>query len=178
MPAGRVQWTKGSRLERTVRSRVCRKRPTGAVLILSARQGRRIVSRLPPTLLCRLRILKYGPGGFFRPHYDGSFVRGPEFGAREFERSLLTFFLFLNDEYEGGRTTLLSPVNKNDRLEIEPQPGKLLVTQHDVLHEGARVLSGEKWALRTGELASACAFTCVSRHSCRGWRVRPRAHGP
>ena len=40
---------------------------------------------------CRLRILRYDPGDFFKPHYDGSYRRDNG------ERSYITIQLYLNE---------------------------------------------------------------------------------
>jgi len=76
-------------------------------------------------------------------------VRPGLFGENNGARSYLTFLMFLNDDYDGGRTTLINPRDHSDRLEIEPTPGSVLVTQHDVFHAGAPVDAGEKWVMRT-----------------------------
>ena len=44
-------------------------------------------------------------------------------GENNGARSYLTFLMFLNDNYDGGRTTLINPRDHSDRLEIEPTPG-------------------------------------------------------
>ena len=51
----------------------------------------------------RLRFLRYDIGEYFAQHSDGSYIRTqdhPCFG----ERSLLTFQLYLNEDFEGGTT--------------------------------------------------------------------------
>ena len=45
----------------------------------------------------RFRCYRYKPGQKFAAHYDGAFERD------ETERSLLTFMVYLNDDFEGGR---------------------------------------------------------------------------
>lgn len=54
---------------------------------------------------CRLRFLKYDQHEYFKPHYDGTYVR--RYGSRMGETSQLTLLLYLNEEYEGGCTTFL-----------------------------------------------------------------------
>ena len=50
----------------------------------------------------RLRFLKYSPGEYFKPHYDGSYRR-PD-GK---EISFVTIQLYLNEGFEGGNTTFI-----------------------------------------------------------------------
>jgi prolyl 4-hydroxylase len=86
----------------------------------------------------RLRCYRYAPGQRFAPHYDGSFYRCPG------ERSLLTLLVYLNEGFSGGETGLLDV----DRV-ITPKTGMALLFQHAILHEGARVRAGVKYAARS-----------------------------
>lgn len=86
----------------------------------------------------RLRCYRYTEGQRFAPHYDGAFVRNKS------ERSLLTFMIYLNEGFGGGRTSFLDL----ERV-VEPKTGRALLFQHFLLHEGAPVTSGVKYALRT-----------------------------
>lgn len=86
----------------------------------------------------RLRCYKYEPGQWFKPHYDGSFVRSRD------ERSLYTFMVYLNGGFEGGATALLEL-----GVDIEPKPGRALLFQHHMLHEGCEVKRGVKYAVRS-----------------------------
>ena len=98
----------------------------------------------------RLRFLRYDKGGYFKPHFDGSYVR-PD-GS---EKSYITFFLYLNGGYEGGQSTFVHPrcrfidARDTDKMPIEPVAGKLLVFQHNIFHEGSLLEGGRKYALRT-----------------------------
>src|SRR5690606_13293824 len=76
----------------------------------------------------RLRCYRYDPGQRFAPHYDGAHVRSPD------EFSLLTFMVYLNDEFEGGETYFLDLEQA-----VVPRPGLGLLFQHRVLHEGCPV---------------------------------------
>ena len=91
----------------------------------------------------RLRFLRYQKGGYFRPHCDGSYTR-PD----GHEQSFVTFFLFLNDSCTGGSSTFVSLVN-SDNFPCEPVPGRLIIFQHDIFHEGSFVEGGLKYALRS-----------------------------
>lgn len=88
----------------------------------------------------RFRVYRYRVGQRFKAHYDGSFHRDPEGN----ERSLLTFLLYLNDDFTGGATRFLDL-----SLDIQPQKGAALLFQHPLLHEGCEVLSGCKYVLRS-----------------------------
>lgn len=120
----------------------------------------------------RLRFLRYGPGEYFAPHQDGSYVR--DAGPRRGERSFLTLMIYLNEPAEGGETKFLNPAqyaeseqlasrqqNKGRRggtgrgkgevaySECRPRRGLALLFDHELLHEGAPVLDGIKYVLRT-----------------------------
>ncbi len=106
----------------------------------------RVLPHVPETLLHmkvvgtneRLRCYRYTPGQRFAPHYDGAFVRD------EHERSLLTFMVYLNEDFEGGETNMLELGQS-----IKPQTGMGLLFQHAILHEGAEVTRGTKYAVRS-----------------------------
>jgi hypothetical protein len=84
----------------------------------------------------RLRFYRYDVGQQFDWHYDGYFER--ENG----ERSLLTFMIYLNDNFQGGETTL-------EKFHVTPQQGKALFFIHQILHKGQSVIAGRKYVLRT-----------------------------
>ncbi len=84
----------------------------------------------------RLRFYRYGPGQYFKWHKDGSFSRALD------EESMLTFMIFLNEGFEGGATEF-----KTDT--VTPKTGMALVFPHRLSHQGAELLSGAKYVLRT-----------------------------
>jgi hypothetical protein len=90
----------------------------------------------------RFRYYRYDPGQKFDLHTDGYFERDNG------ERSQLTFMIYLNDGFEGGCTNFYQ---RRDRIElsVEPEAGMLLVFMHRVLHEGAPVLEGRKYVMRS-----------------------------
>ena len=47
------------------------------------------------------RLMRYKPGGHFAPHFDGHFVETATF------RSMKTFLLYLNDDFDGGSTNII-----------------------------------------------------------------------
>jgi prolyl 4-hydroxylase len=114
--------------------------------LLAGMLFQRIARHCPPRLkgmeICganeRLRCYKYEPGQRFAPHYDGAFFRS------EYEQSLLTYLVYLNDDFEGGETDMISLGEV-----IQPRPGRALLFQHALLHEGRTVQSGVKYAVRS-----------------------------
>lgn len=106
----------------------------------------RILRHCPPRMrgmeICganeRLRCYKYEPGQYFAPHYDGAFTRS------ENERSMLTYLVYLNDDFEGGETDLISLGEV-----VQPKAGRALLFQHAILHEGRAVRRGVKYAARS-----------------------------
>ena len=91
----------------------------------------------------RFRYYRYDPGQQFAPHYDGAFVRGPD------EESKLTFMVYLNEGFAGGETNFYDGWSAAPRLSVRPECGKALVFVHRQLHEGAAVVRGRKYVLRT-----------------------------
>ena len=86
----------------------------------------------------RFRFYRYQPGQRFALHQDGTFARSPD------ERSLLTFLIYLNQDFTGGETAF-----PEQGQCIRPQTGMALLFQHLLLHEGCPVRSGVKYALRS-----------------------------
>ena len=88
---------------------------------------------------------------------DGPWV--PE----EDRSSIFTVVIYLNDDYEGGKTNFYKEplesklhgkrgnfVDEKDLLAtINPKKGKALIFTHDSYHEGAKVLKGTKYIIRT-----------------------------
>ncbi len=100
---------------------------------------------LPSTL----RFYRYGPGQRFKMHKDGPWH----------ERGLIsqwTLLVYLNQDFEGGATVFKT-------FNVTPQTGAALCFRHDTWHEGAAVVSGIKYVLRSDVLyaapgnAGACA---------------------
>ena len=99
----------------------------------------------------RLRFLRYYPGGYFKPHGDGFYER-----EDKSERSCLTCQLYLNGGFEGGATTFLPRRReKGPEVPCVPQPGRVLIFQHELRHEGSLLKSGTKYAVRTDVM-----YTC------------------
>ncbi|CAC5390452.1 unnamed protein product [Mytilus coruscus] len=96
----------------------------------------------------RLRFLRYDPGEYFKPHYDGRYER--ETG----EKSYFTIQVYLNEGYKGGSTNFLSR-NRKEKVEFIQKLGSILVFQHDMLHEGSELISGRKYTIRTDIMYSS-----------------------
>jgi hypothetical protein len=90
----------------------------------------------------RFRCYRYDPGETFAPHSDGSVSCGDN------EQSKLTFMVYLNEGCDGGGTNFYHP-DGTLRFSVQPETGKALIFEQLRLHEGAPVLSGRKYALRT-----------------------------
>ena len=88
-----------------------------------------------------LQVLKYKPGGFYKPHQDAF----PE----DKNRRMYTFIFALNDEYEGGETEFPNikksyRLEKGDALFFNTLNNYECITKK-ALHGGTPVKSGEKW---------------------------------
>lgn len=86
----------------------------------------------------RLRCYRYAAGEYFAPHFDGAFHRNAD------ERSLLTFMVYLNECTAGGHTGFIDLEHS-----VQPTTGAGLVFNHHLLHEGAEVKAGLKYAVRS-----------------------------
>lgn len=96
----------------------------------------------------RLSVLKYLPGDYFKPHFDGAYVRDDMS-----EGSFITIQLYLNEGFKGGNTTFLDgKIEKGwtgKDVGVVPKTGRVLVFQHQILHEGSLLESGIKYSVRT-----------------------------
>jgi hypothetical protein len=84
----------------------------------------------------RLRFYRYGPGQRFAPHTDGCHRRDNG------DESLMTLMIYLNGGARGGETRF-------ENATVVPEPGLALVFDHYLLHEGAVVVEGQKYVLRS-----------------------------
>lgn len=96
----------------------------------------------------RLRFYRYAPGQYFRWHRDGSFQR------QTGERSLFTAMVYLNDDFGGGATEFDVA---DEKLAIVPARGMVLLFEHLLRHQGAPVLRGSKYVLRSDVMFRAAA---------------------
>lgn len=88
-----------------------------------------------------LRIYRYEPGQHFGLHQDQSYF------GNDGTKSLLTFMVYLNEDFEGGETEF-----PEQEQTIVPRTGSALLFQHMLLHAGKRVISGSKYVLRSDVL--------------------------
>jgi len=103
----------------------------------------------------RLRFLKYDPGEFFAPHYDGAYTRRT--GGSAGDTSMITLQVYLNEGFEGGSTRFFE--DRSDYFyDVVPKTGSVLLFDHPMLHSGESVIRGRKYALR-----SDIMFTRISR---------------
>ena len=90
----------------------------------------------------RFRFYRYDVGQKFEPHFDGYFRR--ENG----DQSQLTFMVYLISDITGGETKFYDE-DSMLRLAVRPESGMALCFVHLQLHEGAPVVKGRKYVLRT-----------------------------
>ncbi len=89
----------------------------------------------------QLQVLRYQPGGFYKPHQDAF--------ENEKNMRMYTFILALNDDYKGGETIFPNldkeyKLKKGDALFFDTLDNYELMTSK-ALHGGKPVKSGEKW---------------------------------
>ena len=98
----------------------------------------------------RMRILRYDPGTYFSPHYDGSYTRPSNKNSQNNDEiSFITAQFYLNEEFQGGLTRFINDHNESISESIIPKIGTVILFQHDILHEGTEVIKGRKYTLRT-----------------------------
>ncbi len=94
----------------------------------------------------RFRFYRYDPGQRFALHHDGSYQRPNG------EESLLTFMIYLNEGFDGGATRFHLPRRYYEHLptmDVVPVTGMALCFVHELVHEGASVIQGRKYVLRS-----------------------------
>lgn len=94
----------------------------------------------------RLRFCRYQKGQLFSKHQDGVHY------LNEVHASKYTFLLYLNDpdDFSGGTTEFFkSKYDETPDLVIKPMKGKLVLFDHRIWHKGAKIISGNKYILRT-----------------------------
>jgi predicted 2-oxoglutarate/Fe(II)-dependent dioxygenase YbiX len=82
-----------------------------------------------------LRFYRYDPGQRFKMHKDGPWTEHDRY-------SQLTMLVYLNDGFVGGQT-------KFKEYEYTPRTGDCLLFVHQLWHEGAAVIEGAKYVLRS-----------------------------
>ncbi|WP_255990817.1 2OG-Fe(II) oxygenase [Chitinolyticbacter albus] len=84
----------------------------------------------------RFRYYRYTPEQYFKWHYDGTYR------ASDNEESFLTLLIYLNANYTGGATEFGWDA-------VQPATGMALVFPHQLRHQGATIIEGTKYVLRT-----------------------------
>ena len=87
----------------------------------------------------RLRLYRYRPGQSFSAHMDHWYQ------PNDTQITLLTILLYLNSDFVGGETKFMEQLEAS----ITPQTGAVAIFQHKIRHEGAKVIRGTKYLLRT-----------------------------
>lgn len=104
----------------------------------------------------RFRVYQYEPGQRFFPHVD---VRT----TVPMGETRASFMIYLNDDFEGGSTRFFEVKEKKSRrgegrgrkfdnrvrFSVRPPTGSVVVFDHLLLHEGAEVTAGIKYAVRS-----------------------------
>eukprot|EP01090_Pellita_catalonica_P014552 TRINITY_DN3746_c0_g1_i1.p1 TRINITY_DN3746_c0_g1~~TRINITY_DN3746_c0_g1_i1.p1 ORF type:complete len:232 (-),score=18.77 TRINITY_DN3746_c0_g1_i1:90-785(-) len=93
----------------------------------------------------RFRFYRYDSDQTFFRHFDGCFPRNSH------DKSILTFIVYLNDDFRGGCTTFYV---RGKEIKVTPRQGMALVFEHGSSprspeHEGSTVSSGRKYVLRS-----------------------------
>jgi hypothetical protein len=87
-----------------------------------------------------LQVVKYTPGGYYKPHFDSINDENPR---------LYTFLIALNDDYEGGETEFPNLKRKYKMKECDGlffhNLDNYELSCSKSLHGGKPVESGEKW---------------------------------
>jgi len=120
----------------------------------------------------RWRLFRYGNGGEYRPHVDGSWPKTSlnEDGTYtppskdddvDRVRSRYTFLMYLNDGFDGGTTTFYLPADGGREglkaVKVRPKAGAVLMFPQgntaSLVHEGAQVTAGGyKYVIRSDVL--------------------------
>ncbi len=112
----------------------------------------------------RLRFIRYDDGHFMDKHKDGIFNRidDPNYDSNnksydDCDMSFYTIIIYLNDGYDGGETSFIRRSKSGGIQEyiIKPVKGRVLIFQHNLLHEG-KLLKGNipKYIIRTDVMYS------------------------
>lgn len=97
--------------------------------------------QVPIGLPKALRFYRYRPGQRFKMHKDGPWQESGH-------TSKLTLLIYLNQGYQGGETDFRE-------FAIQGEAGMGLLFVHDTWHEGASLVEGTKYVLRSDLLYGA-----------------------
>jgi len=101
----------------------------------------------------RLRVLRYDPGTYFAPHFDGAYERVDPQHPQCGDISMITAQIYLNQGFQGGATAFLDPNewdnSEEGKIDVVPRTGSVLLFEHRLLHEGSKLLKGRKYTIRS-----------------------------
>lgn len=89
-----------------------------------------------------MRVSKYHETGHFGMHRDSGYVRDDQYVG------FWTVLLYLNDDFEGGDTTIYDESNRLAHT-VKPEVGKVFCFHHHQVHAGLEIRSGTKHIVRT-----------------------------
>jgi 2OG-Fe(II) oxygenase superfamily len=93
---------------------------------------------ITPVGLSHLNLVKYSQGGYFKKHFDESYLVGDSSAET-------TVIVYLNDDFDGGCTSFYDC----DRVVTHiPKQGDILMFDHEHMHEGHVVTQGTKYIIR------------------------------
>lgn len=92
-----------------------------------------------------IELVKYDKGDFFEKHQD--FVK---YTSNQFE--CFSLILYLNDDYEGGKTNLY--ISDDKKIISDTKKGQMLIFKNEIVHEGEKVTKGTKYILRLNLIGS------------------------
>ena len=120
------------------------------------------IKKISVGLNSHFRLSKYEEGQFFGIHKDGitfdfanrekrSHNRRPVGGflANQQKMSYATLNIFLNDDFEDGETIFYENDKRTVSMVCKPKVGRGSFFYSQQWHEGAKLLSGNKYLLRT-----------------------------
>lgn len=129
--------------------------------------------KLPLGLNARFRFYRYSKGDFFKPHTDGAWpgsrvINGELVTNAYSDRySLMTFLIFLSDDFDGGATRFLVPAEQSGSVGSRQQPpqtidvrvpkGAVLCFPHGLhplhcVHSSEAIQRGVKYIIRSDML--------------------------
>jgi len=88
------------------------------------------------------RAYRYDVDDYFKMHRDGA-------SSTPGGMSTHTLLLYLNNDFEGGKTVLYEDDDNGRKMTVWPEPGRCLIFPHARLHESTTVVSGSKYVMRT-----------------------------
>lgn len=127
----------------------------------------------PLGINARFRFYRYGPGDYFKPHSDGAWPGSRVIDGRLVANayadrySLMSFLIFLSDDYEGGATRFLVPDGDHSgparraaryrEVDVRTPAGGVLCFPHGMhplhcIHSSEPITRGIKYIVRTDML--------------------------